>query len=43
LLVIVLGLAHLDTLAPDRCDRPQFRSAVEEAVGRIVGQGSRSR
>jgi len=37
LLVIVLGLVHLDTLAPDRCDRPEFRAAVEEAVDRILG------
>ena len=37
LLVMVLGLAHLDTLAPDRCDQPDFRAAVEEAVDRILG------
>ena len=37
LLVLVLGLAHLDTLAPDRCDRPEFRAAVEKAVERILG------
>jgi len=37
LLVMVLGLAHLDTLAPDRCDRPEFRAAVEKAVNRILG------
>jgi len=37
LLVIVLGLVHLDTLAPDRCDRPAFRAAVEKAVERILG------
>ncbi|MGH7804634.1 MAG: TetR family transcriptional regulator, partial [Candidatus Binatia bacterium] len=46
LLVMVLGLAHLDTLAPDRCDRPDFRAAVEEAVDRILGiatEASRSR
>ncbi|MGH7818318.1 MAG: hypothetical protein ACREQ9_00960 [Candidatus Binatia bacterium] len=41
LLVIVLGLVHLDTLAPDRCDRPDFRAAVEKAVDRIVGRRSR--
>lgn len=40
LLVIVLGLVHLDTLAPDRCDRPEFRAAVEEAVDRILGVGA---
>jgi len=38
LLVIVLGLVHLDTLAPDRCDRPAFRKVVEEAVERILGR-----
>ncbi len=37
LLVMVLGLAHLDTLAPDRCDQPDFRAAVEEAIDRILG------
>ena len=37
LLVIVLGLVHLDTLAPDRCDRPDFQAAVETAVERILG------
>ena len=37
LLVVVLGLVHLDTLAPDRCDRPAFRAAVEKAVERILG------
>ena len=36
LLVIVLGLSHLDTLAPDRCDQPEFRAAVEAAVDRIL-------
>jgi AcrR family transcriptional regulator len=40
LLVIVLGLAHLDTLAPERCDRADFRAAVEEAVDRILGRSS---
>jgi AcrR family transcriptional regulator len=41
LLVIVLGLAHLDTLAPDRCDRPEFRAAVEKAVDRILATEER--
>jgi AcrR family transcriptional regulator len=41
LLVIVLGLVHLDTLAPDRADRPEFRKAVEDAVDRLVGERSR--
>jgi TetR/AcrR family transcriptional regulator len=36
LLLMVVGLAHLDTLAPDRRDRPEFRAAVEEAVERIL-------
>jgi len=38
LLVIVLGLVHLDTLAPDRSDRPEFRRVVERAVERILGR-----
>jgi len=38
LLVIVLGLVHLDTLAPDRTDRPEFREVVERAVDRILGR-----
>ncbi|MGH7857990.1 MAG: TetR family transcriptional regulator C-terminal domain-containing protein, partial [Candidatus Binatia bacterium] len=37
LLALVLGLAHLDTLFPERAGDPGFRAAVEEAVERILG------
>ena len=41
LLALVLGLAHIDTLAPDRRDRPEFRAAVEEAVERMLRSAGR--